>query len=190
LTPEQRSRRLLPQGLTSGPPVAEREGNMRRIIPCIAGGVAAFALVLSGAAGAAAVPVTGTITSEPLVCDFAGGTVTGQVFRFHCDGTETWSGGLAGTGSFEQEFSLNLASGEILAKGTETFVGCLGVRCGTLDWEFQGSGKFDLQTNTLISGHGEQHFTGGSGDLSGASGSVRFTNLSDTFSTYEGSVVL
>jgi hypothetical protein len=105
-------------------------------------------------------------------------------------GTETFSGGLSGSASFDEVFSLNLASGELLVSGTETLVGCVGVNCGTLDWEFHGSGKFDLQTDTLISGQGEQHFTGGTGDLAGASGSVRFSSVSESVSTYEGRVVL
>ena len=157
---------------------------------CMAGVVAALAVVIPGVAGAATFPVTGTITAGTLDCDLAGGTLTGQMFRFSCQGTETFTGGLSGTGSFDQVFSLNLASGELLATGTETFVGCVDASCGTLDWTFQVAGKFDLQTNTLISGHGEQHFTGGTGDLAGASGSVRFTAVSESVSTYEGVVVL
>ena len=160
---------------------------MKKLMLCIA--VVAIALVIPGVAGAATVPVTGTITAGTLVCDFAGGTLTGKMFRFSCEGTETFTGGLSGTGSFDQVFSLNLASGELLATGTETFVGCVGANCGTLDWTFHVSGKFDLQTNTLISGHGEQHFTAGTGDLAGASGSVRVTAVSEAVSTYEGVVV-
>jgi hypothetical protein len=163
---------------------------MKKLMFALAVVPAALALATPGVAGTATVPVTGTITAGFLRCDFAGGTLTGQVFRFHCEGTETWTGGLEGTGSFDQEFSLNLASGELLVNGTETFLGCVGVNCGTLDWEFHGSSKFDLQTMTLISGHGEQHFTGGTGDLAGASGSVRFSVVSETLETYEGVVVL
>ena len=162
---------------------------MKKLMLCIAGVVAALALVTPGVAGAATVPVTGTITAGTLDCDFAGGTLTGQMFRFSCEGTETLTGGLSGTGSFDQVFSLNLASGELLTTGTETFVGCVGTNCGTLDWEFQASGKFDIQTNTLISAHGETHITGGTGDLAGASGSFTLTAVSESVSTYKGVVV-
>jgi hypothetical protein len=163
---------------------------MKKVMTCIAGAVAALALVIPGVAGAATVPVTGTITAGTLDCDFAGGTVTGQMFRFSCEGTETFTGGLSGTGSFDEVFSLNLKSGELLISGTETFVGCVDASCGTLDWTFKASGKFDLQTNTLTSGHGEAHITGGTGDLAGASGSFTLTAVSETVSTYEGVVVL
>ena len=90
---------------------------------------------------------------------------------------------------FDEVLSLNLQSGELLDTGTETFVGCVGTNCGTLDWAFQASGKFDLQTNTLITAHGEAHITGGTGDLAGASGSFRFTAVSESVSTYKGVVV-
>jgi hypothetical protein len=163
---------------------------MKKLMLGLAVVAAALALATPGVAGAATVPVTGTITAGSLTCDFAGGTVTGQVFRFRCEGTETLTGGLLGTGSFDEEFTLNLASGELLVNGAETFVGCVGANCGTLSWTFHASGKFDLQAMVLISAHGELYLTGGTGALAGASGSVRLSSVSETVSTYEGGVVL
>lgn len=150
-----------------------------------------FVLGASGVANAAAVPVSGTITEvSPGTCsDFA---LTGRMLTFHCDGLiETWAGGISGTGFFDEAISLNLVSGELLVSGTETFVGCVGARCGTLDWVYpEASGKLDLQNFEPIFIKGEQHFTGGTGDLAGARGSVRFSLIGEGPATYEGFVVL
>jgi hypothetical protein len=150
----------------------------------------AAALFASGAANAATVSVSGTIT-EGSTGTCSGFALTGKIFSFHCDGlTETWAGGISGTGFFDLDVSINVVSGEILGSGAETFVGCVGVNCGTLDWVFHSSGKVDLETLTDISSAGEQHFTGGTGDLVGAAGSVRFSTVGTNPSTYEGFVVL
>jgi hypothetical protein len=163
---------------------------MNKLMLGVAGAVVALALAIPGVAGAATVPVTGTISA------MSGGTCdepvqTGQMFRLHCEGlTETWAGGISGTGTFTLDFVINAVSGQTLSSGSETFVGCVDTRCGTLTWEFQTAGKADLATFTNISNSGEQHFTGGTGDLAGASGSVRFSTVGENPSTYEGRVVL
>lgn len=172
-------------------PLRGKDGNMRiRRTLLMVAVFAAFLLAASGIASAATVPVTGTITAgAPGTCsDFV---LTGRIFSFHCDGlTETWAGGISGTGFFDVDVSINVVSGEILESGTETFVGCVGVNCGTLEWVYHGSGKFDLQTLEVIFIDGEQHFTGGTGDLADAHGSVTFSSVDSNPGTYEGSVVL
>src|SRR5262245_19232770 len=156
----------------------------------LAGAVMGLALSIPGVAGAATIPVTGTIShgSDGTCGDFV---QTGEMFRVHCEGgTETWTGGISGTGTFTLDVAVNAVSGEVIGSGSETFVGCVDTNCGTLTWEFHSSGKTDLTTFIDISSHGEQHFTGGTGDLAGASGSVRFSTIGQNPTTYEGHVVL
>jgi hypothetical protein len=157
----------------------------------LAGSVSLLAVAPSVAASAATVRVAGTITEvSPGTCgDFV---QTGMMLRFHCDDViETWAGGISGIGVFDEDVSLNLVSGEILVSGTETFVGCVGDNCGTLDWVYDGaSGKVNLQTSEFIILKGAQHFTGGTGGLTGARGSVRFSLVGEGPGTYEGFVVL
>ena len=153
---------------------------------------AALALVLSGAANAATIPLTGTITQTGT------GTcgdlihVGGPIYREHCEGlTETWTGSLAGTGSFDLDVVINIASGVAVQSGTEAFVGCVnGTICGTLTWEWHTVATFDPTTFEPISSQGGQHFTGGTGDLTGASGSVIYSSVGGEPATYEGSIVL
>jgi hypothetical protein len=156
----------------------------------ILGLLLAGALATCSVVGAANVRVTGTITEgSPGVC--SGFALQGETFSFHCDGmTETWTGGVSGIGVFSEDLQINVVSGELHGSGTETLTGCVGTDCGTLDWVFHGSGKFDLQTLTVIFFHGEQHFTGGAGDLAGASGSVRFSDVGTNPGSYQGSVVI
>src|SRR5262249_51796241 len=104
--------------------------------------------------------------------------------------TETWTGDISGTGTFTLDLAVNAASGEIVGSGSETFVGCVDTNCGTLTWDYHDSGKTDLTTFIDIETHREQHFTGGTGDLAGASGSVRFSSINQNPATYEGQVVL
>jgi len=163
---------------------------MNKFMLGLAGAVMGLALSIPGVAGAATIPVTGTIatTSEGTCGDFV---QTGEMFRVHCEGvTETWTGGISGTGTFTLDVAVNAVSGEVIGSGSETFVGCVDTNCGTLTWDFHSSGKTDLTTFIDISSHGEQHFTGGTGDLAGASGSVRFSTIGQNPTTYEGHVVL
>ncbi len=60
----------------------------------------------------------------------------------------------------------------------------------TLEWAFQGSGKLDLETFAVIFIEGEQHFTGGTGGLDGARGSVVFSLIGEGPATYHGFIVL
>jgi hypothetical protein len=156
----------------------------------VAGAVVGLALVTPGVAGAATIPVTGTFfgTSDGTCGDFV---QTGVIFREHCDGfKETWTGDISGTGTFTVDLAVNVANGEIHESGSETFVGCVDTNCGTLTWDYHDSGKTDFTTGIDIETHGEQHFTGGTGDLAGASGSVRFSSIGGNPATYEGQVVL
>ncbi|HYT79353.1 MAG TPA: hypothetical protein VEQ37_08865 [Actinomycetota bacterium] len=95
-----------------------------------------------------------------------------------------------GTGFFDEFVSINIVSGKLLISGTETFDGCVDVNCGTLEWFYQGSGQVDLQTFEPVFINGEQHFTGGTGGLAGARGSVRFSKIGENPATYEGIIVL
>jgi hypothetical protein len=156
----------------------------------VAGAVVGLALVMPGVAGAATIPATGTFfgASEGTCGDFV---QTGVMFRVHCEGiTETWTGDISGTGTFTLDLAVNAVSGEIVGSGSEIFVGCVDANCGTLTWDYYYSGKTDPTTFIDIETHGEQHFTGGTGDLAGESGSVRFSSIGQNPSTYEGHVVL
>jgi hypothetical protein len=141
----------------------------------------------SGLANATTVRVAGTITeTSPGSCDVV--STMGVVTTVLCVGIEeTWAGGISGTGSFDELISLNLVSGQLHISGTETFDGCVGTRCGTLEWTYEASGMLDLETGTL-SLHGTQHFTVGTGGLLDASGAVRFSLIGDEPATFEGSV--
>ena len=141
-------------------------------------------------ASAATVRVAGTITvvSEP-PCEAP--VFAGVIARCHTEGfIDTWAGGISGTGFFDERVSINIVSGELRVSGTETFVGCVGAVCGTLEWVYHGLGKFDLQTFEPIFINGEQHFTGGTGGLDGAKGSVMFALLGEGPATYQGFIVL
>jgi hypothetical protein len=141
-------------------------------------------------ASAATVRVTGTTTeTSPGTCSEL--VFTGRIGTILCEGlVEDWDGGIEGTGVFNEERTLNFASGQLLIRGTETVDACVGVNCGTLESTFQASGKLDLQTFEFFL-TGEQHFTGGTGDLTGARGSVMFSlPIGADSATYEGFIVL
>jgi hypothetical protein len=142
-------------------------------------------------ASAATLPVSGTFitVSEGSCGNFV---QTGLVLRFTCaDATETWTGGLSGSGTFDSEVTVNLVTGQFTEAGSEEFVGCVGQdSCGTLTWSYHATGQVDLLTGQIVAAQGEQHFTGGTGDLAGAHGSIRFSLLGDDPATYEGTVIL
>jgi Phage integrase family len=111
-----------------------------------------------GVANARTVHVTGTITET------SGGTcgqpvwISPLVVTIRCVGLEeTWEGGIAGIGVFDEARSLNLASGELSVSGTETFEGCVGASCGSLEWAFRGSGKLDVETFSHLFIDGSQN---------------------------------
>src|SRR5262245_26234042 len=119
---------------------------MNKVMLGIAGAVVGLALAIPGVAGAGPIPGTGTISpaSDGSCGDFV---QTGGMFRVHCEGvTETWTGGISGTGTFTLDFAVNAVSGEVIGSGSETFVGCVDTNCGTLTWDFHSSGKTDLTT--------------------------------------------
>ena len=150
----------------------------------------AFVLIFPGVASAETVRVTGTVTeTDPGICSTP--VFTGTVGRIECTGREeTWTGGLSGTGIFDEAISLNFVSGELHISGTETFTGCVGASCGSLEWAFEGFGKLDLETFADLTIRGVQHLTGGTGGLSAARGSIGFSLLGDGPATYDGFVVL
>src|SRR5262245_53020782 len=124
---------------------------MNKFMLGLAGAVMGLAVVIPGVAGAATVPGAGTAshTAEGNCGDFV---QTGEMFRVHCEGvTETWTGGISGTGTFTVDFAGNAVSGEVIGSGSETFVGCMDTNCGTLTWEFHSSAKTDLTTFIDIS---------------------------------------
>lgn len=150
----------------------------------------AFVLATPGVANAETVRVTGTITeTAPGSCSTP--VFTGTVGRIECTGLrETWTGGLSGIGVFDEAISLNFVSGELHISGTETFTGCLGASCGGLEWAYEGFGKLDLETFAVLFIRGVQHLTGGTGDMSGARGSIGFSLVGEGPATYAGFVVL
>jgi len=150
-------------------------------------------LVLAPAtpASAATVRVMGTITVvfEP-PCEAP--VVTGVIVRCHTEGfIDTWAGGISGTGSYDENVTLNLMTGVFYLSGSETIGdACVGDRCGTLESTFHGSGLVDLETGALIFADGQQRFTGGTGALEGSKGSILFSFIGADSATYEGSIVL
>lgn len=103
---------------------------LKRMSPLMA--TLALVLVSPGVANAETVRVAGTIT-ETAPGNCSPPVVTGSVGRIDCVGLEeTWGGGLTGIGIFDEAISLNFVSGEIHISGTETFTGCVGADCGSL----------------------------------------------------------
>jgi len=152
--------------------------------------VAVLVLGATGVANASTARVSGTITEvSPGTCgDFV---LRGQMLSLHCEGlVDAWAGGISGSGVFDEAVSLNLVSGAVQVSGAETFDGCVGVSCGTLEWTYHGSGRIDLATFAVVFINGEQHFTGGTGGLEEAKGSLRFSLIGAGPATYEGSIVL
>jgi hypothetical protein len=149
-----------------------------------------FVLAASGSANAAALRVSGALIET------SSGTCgepvwTGAVATIHCVGlAETWTGDISGTGVFDEAVSLNFFSGEVHVSGTETFRGCVGGSCGTLESAYQGSGRLNLETFAVVFISGEQHFTDGTGGLETAKGSVRFSLIGEGPSSYQGLIVI
>jgi hypothetical protein len=151
----------------------------------------AFVLASPGVANAETVRVTGTETegSGRTCGEFV---QIGFMVRGHCEEiTNTWAGGISGTSVFDEFISLNIVTGHIQVSGGEFFTNaCVDGSCGTLESTWHGSGWLDLETGAVIVIEGEQHFTGGTGDLEGAKGSIRFSLVDEGPATYEGFIVL
>jgi hypothetical protein len=100
-------------------------------------------------------------------------------------GTYVVSGSLEGcwyTDTFVVEHESH--AGGFLASGTETFVGCLGARCGRLFTTFTFTAKYvgDIEV------HGRCHhpIVGGDGDFAHASGVINMHDLPNGCATYKG----
>ena len=94
--------------------------------------------------------------------------------REDCSGVqETFAGVLRSTApaTSKQRSWFDVPSGRSWFSGTEQFVGCIGTRCGTLVFTFQGSFVADLSTSTLR-GSRTIAVSGGTDGLSGVRGTV------------------
>jgi hypothetical protein len=69
-------------------------------------------------------------------------------------------------------------NGIVVGRGSETFVGCIGSRCGTLSLSFVFVGKFDAAGAELWGGC-HHPILGGTGDFAGARGAFNFVDLPD-----------
>jgi hypothetical protein len=78
------------------------------------------------------------------------------------------------------------ANGNIVARGTEHFVGCLGSGCGTFTTTFTFTAKYDGDTEE----HGRCHhpITGGTGAFAGASGVINMHDEPDGCVDYQGTI--
>jgi hypothetical protein len=96
------------------------------------------------------------------------------LLREDCTGVrETLAGVLRSTApaTVTQRSWFDVPSGRSWFSGTERFVGCIGTRCGTLIFRFQGSFVADLSTSTLR-GSRTIKVSGGTDGLSGVRGTV------------------
>jgi hypothetical protein len=103
---------------------------------------------------------------------------------------EVWAGDITGTALFDEAVTLNFVSGRVGISGTATFVGSVGGVSGTIQWAYQGSGRLDLQTLSVVFIDGEERIVGASGGVAGAHGSIRFSLIGEGPATYEGVIVL
>ena len=69
-------------------------------------------------------------------------------------------------------------SGVVVGSGTETFVGCIGSRCGTLSFSFVFVGRFDA-AGAEVRGGCHHPVKGGTGDFAGARGELNFVDDPD-----------
>jgi hypothetical protein len=150
------------------------------------------ALLPATAASATTVPITGTIipgsdgTCSPPA-------VEGPHVRWQCSGaTETYTGDLSSTATaaFTVDGDFNTKSGVTRTRGHETFSGCLGDACGTLDWNWHVTFRTVPETLELLGGSGQARITGGTGALAGAIGSFRITCEPLAPCSYKGHVTL
>ena len=153
--------------------------------------VGVFTLALANGAVAAATRVAGTTAEVVPSGTCSDPKWTGPIGTISCVGRmETWAGDISGTGTFDEAISLNFITGELQVSGEAVTNACVGELCGTLESTFHGSGRLDLETFAVIFIDGEQHFTGGAGDLEGAKGSIRFSLIGEGPATYGGFIVL
>lgn len=165
--------------------------------------VTVVVLIVGASASATAAPVSGVQSPPDKTAGQAGDLcrasdpVTGGTPVL----SNTMAGSLVGcwyTDIFETIKSSS--NGEILAIGTEHFVGCLDAdrnkRCashdphGTLALIYAFEGKFDNKGNE-ISGGCQHPILSGTGDFRGARGRLDFTdNVTDRTSSYKGHITL
>jgi len=134
-------------------------------------------LLLTFAWAAASIPTASAAPSTQ---------VTGrQVAVDTCDGRSGAVATFVMTGDLEgcwylDEFEPRAAtpSGFFVGAGRETFVGCIGSRCGTLTFSFVFIGQYDV-TGAEIRGACHHPITGGTGGLAGASGAINFVDDPD-----------
>jgi hypothetical protein len=174
-----------------------------RKLTAVAPLVATLACVAASSASASTIRVAGvqsppdTTAGQPGDLCRAVDPVTGVAPVF----TNTMAGSLIGcwyTDTVEQVKSS--PNGEILAIGTEHFVGCIDVnrdeRCshrdqhGTLAFIFAFEGQFD-KTGKEVRGACQHPILSGTGDFRGARGRLNFTdNVATGTSAYRGQITL
>jgi hypothetical protein len=109
-------------------------------------------------------------------------------------GTFVMSGDLEGCWTTDS-FNLVAAgpNGIVVGSGTETFVGCIGERCGSLFLTFVFVGRFDAAGVELWGGC-HHPIRGGAGDFAGARGVLNFVDDPDDTALppadYSGRIVL
>jgi hypothetical protein len=148
------------------------------------------ALLPASAAGAAAVPIAGTIAPGSVgACTL---TLGDPLIRERCTGTETYAGDLHSTEDavFSVSLLFNTRSGAATARGTETFTGCVDRACGMLEWSWHVNSLNDPQTLALVHGRGQVRITSGTGALAGAKGSFTIACEPDALCTYRGHLVM
>ena len=152
---------------------------------------ACAAIVPVSAAGAATVPIAGTIAPGAVgACTL---TLGDPLIRERCTGmTETYAGGLSSTADavFSVSLLFDTRSGAATTRGTETFTGCVDGVCGTLQWIWHVNSVSDPETLALLHGRGQVRVTGGTGALAGAKGSFTIACEPGAPCAYRGHVVM
>lgn len=115
-------------------------------------------------------------------------------------GTYRMDGSLVGCWYTDELTVREHPSGTVQSTGREHFVGCLdraedgtctGDPSGTLYFEFQFSGKYDLVTFAEIRGRCQHPIVSGTGGFAGASGVLTFKDdVSTGIAPYSGTVML
>jgi hypothetical protein len=149
---------------------------------------ACTAMLPAATASAAVTPISGTITPVTEgACTPP--SVEGPHVRWQCTGaTERYDGDLSSAADavYSVRGAFNMQSGVTRTGGRETFTGCAGGQCGTLEWSWHVTFRTVPETLELLGAHGQARITGGSGDLAGAKGSFTIACEPLALCTYEG----